>query len=261
MSHLTEEQFEDILQGHGGIPEHVDECPECRTRLEEKRALARRLHDAFTSVHVQAGLADRVRARIAVGQSPSPTQAGRRITSLGAHRRIWSGLAVAAAILLVAIPRSLHFSTGPQATAAQTALASIHFANLQSLEGAMIDEDSGKHCQCMAGKLEGGMTMPCCQRGLCLCGCQMRDFQGRLVESCVIQEPNGPPISVIAVPESPQALGMSPASRTTAAGQAIWQGSCGPCNMASVRMGEGSCCVIGQVPYESLVSVLNTLEE
>jgi len=109
--------------------------------------------------------------------------------------------------------------------------------------------------------MDGGMAMPCCQRGLCTCGCQMREFQGRLVESCVIQEPNAPPVSVVMVPEPPEALGLSPTRAPTAAGQSIWQASCGPCNMASVRMGAGSCCVVGQVPLEDLVRLLNALEE
>jgi hypothetical protein len=88
----------------------------------------------------------------------------------------------------------------------------------------------------------------------------MREFQGRLVESCVIQEPNAPPISVVVVPESPQALGMTLAPATTVSGQAVWRASCGNCNMASVGLGEESCCVIGSVPQETLLAVLNALE-
>jgi hypothetical protein len=89
----------------------------------------------------------------------------------------------------------------------------------------------------------------------------MRDFQGRRVKSCVIQEPNTPAISVVVVPKLPDALGMTPARKTTTTGQTIWQATCGQCNMASVRMGEGACCVIGQVPQEDLIALLNVLEE
>lgn len=262
MSHLTEEQFEDILQGRANVLEHMDRCPQCRARLEEKRALVDRLRQSFSSIHAGADLAGRIRARIAAAGQPAIASTTRlRILPLRVRRHVWSVLAVAAAIFVIAIPRSLHIDTGPRTTAARTALAGIHFANLDSLDHMMADENSGKHCPCAEGKLEGGMAMPCCQRGLCICGCQMREFQGRWVESCVIQEPNAPPLSVVVVSELPHDLGMTPAGITTSTGQPIWRGSCGSCNMASVRVDEQSCCVIGQVPTEDLVAVLNALGE
>ncbi len=51
MSHLRETQLEDIRRGGARAPEHLDQCPQCRARLDEKRALARRMCKAFTSVH------------------------------------------------------------------------------------------------------------------------------------------------------------------------------------------------------------------
>lgn len=261
MGHLTEEQFEDILQGRAEAPEHVDQCPQCRDRLDEKRALARRVSKAFSSIHAGAGLAGRIRAEIAAAGGPAAgTTAQPRILPLRARRHIWSGLAIAAAILIVAIPRSLHIDTGSRVKAAQTALAGIHRTNLDSLEHLMEDENSHKQCQCMAGRMEDGTAMPCCARGLCMCGCQMRDFQGRVVPSCVIEKPNTPPISVVLVREAPEALGMTLGTGRTATGQAIWHATCGACNMASVRMGANSCCVIGDVPTENLVALLNAFE-
>ena len=259
MSHLTPEQLEDILQGRAEAPEHLDGCSWCQARLEEERALAERVHRAFSALHAGAGLTDRIRAQIAAGRPADAAGASRRIVALRVSRRLWPGLAVAAAILIVALPRCFRLDLGPRVTAAQTALAGIHFANLKSLESSMSDDDSGRHCRCREGKLGGGMTMPCCERGLCKCGCQMRDFQGRMVESCVIEQPDGPPISVVVIPESPQALGMTLAKTTTATGQAVWQASCEHCNMASVPMGEASCCVMGDVPQENLVAVLNAM--
>ncbi len=51
MSHLREGQLEDILQGRTRAPEHLDRCPQCRARLDEKRALARRMCKAFSSIY------------------------------------------------------------------------------------------------------------------------------------------------------------------------------------------------------------------
>lgn len=262
MSHLTEEQFEDILQGRAEASGHLDRCPECRHRLDEKRALARRVSQAFSSIHASAGLAGRIRTEIAALERPAPgTAAPARILPLRARRHIWSGVAIAAAILIIAIPRSLQIHTSSGARAAQTALAGIHRTNLDSLEHLMEDEGSHQPCRCMASEMNGGVAMPCCTRGLCLCGCQMRDFQGRVVPSCVIEKPNTPPVSVVLVPEAPETLGMTLGTGRTATGQAIWHATCGTCNMASVRMGTGSCCVLGDIPPENLVALLNAFEQ
>jgi hypothetical protein len=262
MGHLTEEQLEDILQGRTTIPEHVPQCPRCRARLNERRILADRVHKAFSSIHADAGLVGRIRAQIAAARQPAaPAQAGPRTITLHARRHVWSGLAIAAAILVIVILRSSPINPGPQSVAARTALVGIHRANLDSLEGLMHDEGRHKPCECLRSKSSRGTAMPCCKRGLCLCGCQVREFQGRLVECCVIQRPNAPAVSVVVVPESPEALGMTLVATKTVTGQAVWQASCGSCNMASVRLGEESCCVIGQVPPEDLIGVLNALAE
>jgi hypothetical protein len=262
MSHLTDEQFEDILQGLADAPEHVDQCPQCRDQLDERRALARRVNKAFSAIHAGADLAGRIRAEIAAaGQTTAGIKAGPQILPLRARRHIWSGLAIAAAILIVAIPRSLQIHTSSGVKAAQAALAGIHRTNLDSLEQLMEDEGSPRKCQCLAGKMDDGTVMPCCARGLCMCGCQMRDFQGRVVPSCVVEEPNTPPISVVLVPEAPEDLGMIPGTSRTGTGQAIWHATCGACNMASVGMGVGSCCVIGDVSTEDLVALLNAFEQ
>jgi len=260
MSHLTDEQLEDILQGRAEAPDHVDQCPRCQARLSEQRALARRVSKAFSSIHAGADLAGRIRADIAAARPTTGTRTDPQILPLRARRHLWPGLAIAAAILIVVLPRILHFDTSGRVKAAQTALIGIHRINLDSLDQLMEDEGSAKQCRCLAGRMDDGTAMPCCTRGLCMCGCRMRDFQGRMVPSCVIEEPDAPTISVVLVPESPEALGMTLGSGRTTTGQAIWHATCGACNMASVRMGQGACCVMGDVPQENLVALLNAFE-
>ena len=87
----------------------------------------------------------------------------------------------------------------------RTIEAVIHRVNLESLDRLMDDRGHPKscECECMKSKSGNSVVMPCCERGLCMRGCQEREFQGRLVECC---------------------------------------------------------CVIGQVPPEDLVAVLNALE-
>jgi len=258
---LTEEQFEDILQGRVEVPGHVHQCPQCRADLDERRALARRVAQAFAPVHAGAGLAARIQAHIsAAGRPAAVAQRRSRVISLRACRTIGPGLAVAAALVVIAILRGSSVDPVSRTRAAQAALVGIHRINLDSLSELRYDVRSSRHCPCREGKLDGP-AMPCCERELCRCGCQMREFQGHLVPTCVIEEPNAVPVSVVVVPDSPQDLGMTIGRTTTATGQTIWQASCGSCNMASVRWGEGSCCVVGHVPRDDLVAVLNAMGE
>ncbi|MCU0913564.1 MAG: hypothetical protein MUC88_03245 [Planctomycetes bacterium] len=257
MSHLTDEQLEDILQGRGKASEHVEWCRRCRARLDEKRALAHRVRQAFSTIHAGADLADRIRARVvAAGQETRP-----HLLRVQARRRVWSAVAIAALVLVVVMLKSSHVETSAHVQAAQTALIGLHHANLIALDERAHDEGHHKTCECLRSRSGHGTAMPCCQRGLCVCGCQMRDFQGRLVECCTIQEPNAPSVSVVLIPEVPEALGMTRTATTTVTGQAIWRASRGPCSMASVCWGEESCCVIGQVPPEQLVALLNVFEQ
>lgn len=69
MSHLTAEQFENILSGGAGIPEHLAWCFQCSARLHEKYALAHRLQRAFFSIHAGAALGERICAQIAAAEA------------------------------------------------------------------------------------------------------------------------------------------------------------------------------------------------
>jgi len=257
MSHLTDEQLEDILQGHGRAGEHVEWCPQCRARLDEKRALARRVRRAVLAIHAGTDLADRLQVRAtAAGPGTRP-----HLLRLHTRRQAWSALAVAALVLVAVGLRISHIETSAHVQAAQTALIGLHHANLDSLEEDAHGMAHHEACECLRSISGRGTAMPCCQRGLCACGCQMREFQGRLVECCTIQKPNTPSVSVVLIPETPAALGMTRTAATTTTGQTIWQASRGPCNLACVRLGPESCCVIGQVPHAELVALLNAFEE
>lgn len=71
MGHLTGEHLESILWGGAEMPEHIDCCPRCRARLNEKYALAYQVRRAFSPVHVRSDLARRILGRIAAAQ-PAP---------------------------------------------------------------------------------------------------------------------------------------------------------------------------------------------
>jgi len=259
MSHLTEEQFEDILRDASHVPEHVDRCPLCRARLEEKRAIAQRVRQAFLSVDAPSGLADRIRAGIAAPDEPAAAARGRtRVIPLYIRHHLWPGLAAVAAILIFAVPIGFYVSTSSQANAAQVALEEIHHANLDSLGQLVTNNDPNVLREYLEDQVGHSPAMACTGSGLNMCGCCVRKFQGRSVASYVIKR-NNVPVSVIAVPQSPEALGMVMTDRKTTAMRDIWQARHQCCNMAAVHIGEYSYCVVGRVPQDELAVILNAL--
>ena len=256
MNHLTEEQFEDILQGETRVPDHVEQCPQCRALLAEKRALGERLRKTFSSVRSGSDLADRIRAQVgsaATGSRP-------RTLFLAVHRRLWSSLAAAAAILVVAIPVGLYINTTSRVEAAQTQLVEIHKENIESLDGLFVHEDPSRLTGYLENETGHAPATLCTGSGLTLCGCCTRQFQGRTVGSYVVQSQNGP-ISIVITPDSPKSLGMTPGKGQQPSKRPIWRARCNGCNMASVSIGNRSYYAVGQVAQEDLDGVLSHLIE
>jgi anti-sigma factor RsiW len=261
MNHLTEEQFEDILRDAAHVPEHVDRCPLCRARLDENRVIAQRVPKAFLSVGAPPGLADRIRTGVAALAEPAATPRGRvRIIPFYIQRYLWPGLTAVAAILILGVPMGFYVSTGSQANAAPVALAEIHHTNLDSLGQLVSNDDPRALCKYLEDRVGHSPAMLCTGSGLDMCGCCVRKFQGRPVASYVVRSEHAP-ISVIAVPQSPEALGMTLAGSKTATARDLWQARHGCCNIASVRIGEYSYCAVGQVTQEKLAAVLRALLE
>ncbi len=73
MEHLTDQQFEQILTGTVAQSAHVEECELCRGRLSEFRAMRQRLRVAFSSVHADHKLRERVRSGLIAPDSTSST--------------------------------------------------------------------------------------------------------------------------------------------------------------------------------------------
>jgi anti-sigma factor RsiW len=259
MSHLTEEQFEDLLRDTAHVPEHVDGCPLCRARFDETYALVQRVRQASRSIQAPPVLADRIRAGVAALAEPAATAPGRvYLIPLRIRRHLWSGLAAAAALLVLAIPIGLYLGTGTPANAAPVALEEIHHANLESLGQLVCNDDPGALCAYLESQVHHSPILLSTEAGLNLCGCCVRQFQGRPVASYVVKR-NNIPISVIAVPQPPEELGMTLTEHKTAAQRDIWQARHRCCNLAAVRIGAYSYCAVGQVPQEELAVLLNAL--
>jgi len=259
MSHLTEEQFEAILQGEVKAPDHIEACSECRALLAEKRALAERLRQTFTSVRASSDLAERLRANLAVSSDGAAATRYRSRTILrAAQRHLRATLAAAAAILLIAVPAALYLGTSSEAHAAHLELVELHQKNLSSMGQLFVHDDPRE----LAGHLEEETghhpAMIAETSDMTVCGCCTRRFRGHKIGSYLVETPAGH-VSIIVLPNSPESLGMTPDKTQRFAPRTIWHAACEGCNIAMVRIGDRSYCAVGEVTQEDLERVLDNL--
>lgn len=267
MNHLTDEQFEDIIQGETPADEHLDKCIECRAILQDRIALARRLRRAFDSVHPGSDLAGRIRMSLSTtgeaatdhGSIQSSHGRAQAVTIiLRAHRRLWSGLAAAAAILILAIPVALYVSTTSQARASQAELVAIHHQNVKSLDGLVVNEDPNRLVDHMKDVTGHAPAMIRTGSDMSVCGCRVLRFRGRPVGSYVVQTATET-ISIVVIPGSPKSLGLRQAKTTEPLAHALWHAKCDDCHIVSIRIGNLSYYAISEASPEELQNVLRNL--
>lgn len=259
MEHLTEEQFEGILQGEDDrvCIEHLEQCRECRNKVAEKRAIAARLRRAFDPVKAGPVLADRIRSRLNAATEPTMTAQPVQHIHLDNHiKRLWPAFAAAAAVLLILVPLSLYFGAPSSAEAAQAELVRIHKENLAADHEFMSEADPEKLAAYLKDKLGFNPRLPELGRGMALKGCCVRHFRGRIVGSYVVDTPKGV-MSVIVVTDKPESLGIS--SRFTKNQQTYWKSSFAKCNMVSVRIGNYTYCAVDEISHEYLTELLSRL--
>ncbi len=259
MNHLTDEQFEDIMQGEVSPPAHLNRCKDCREHLVEKQAMAEKLRLAFRSVQADTALADRIRRQLNLTATvPQIAEHAERPWMHRLHRRLWSGLAAAAVLLAVLIPIGLYLTTASNASAAQAELVKIHQRNLKPHSEFYNSTDPEKLAEYFKNKLGFTPAFPCIGQGMSIRGCCVAHFRSRIVGSYVVDTPQGV-ISVIIVTDTPQSIGMTRMSEQTDHGHTFWSGSFARCNMVTVRLGDYSYCAVGEVPHEILAQLLSRL--
>jgi hypothetical protein len=257
MNHLTDEQFEDIMQGEDVDLTHVGQCRDCRDRLAERRAIAGRLRSAFGSVAADVGLTDRIRRQLSMG--PASAKAVEHIGSAGPlrlHWRLWSALAAAAVILLVALPLSLYLGAPSAAQAAQAGLVKIHRHNLTPDHRFHSEAEPEKLADYFKNKLGFDVRLPRPERGLALRGCCVSHFRGQVAGSYVVDTPDGV-MSIVVVTDKPESLGI--AGKFRRGQHTYWKSSFAKCDMVSVRIGDYSYCAVGEISHEYLTELLSQL--
>jgi anti-sigma factor RsiW len=250
MTHLTDEQFEDLLQGTAPEPAHLAECPACRDRLAEQRAVRDRLRAAMSSVHADQALAERIRRSMVA--PASATQEPRRFRL---SRAAWTSLA-AAAIVMLALTAGVFMISAPES--AQAELVRIHEANLADGRNFFTSDDPAKLAEYLKTQLGFEPATPRLDQGLNMRGCCVTHFKGQVVGSYVVGTPHHGLLSIIVVPQTPEQLRMD--HQFTAGGQGFWSDTFATNHMVAVRLGDFTYCAIGEVPQDLLTQILLALD-
>lgn len=257
MDHLSEIELEELIADGSGDAGHIHltGCALCRERLAEKRAIARRLRDAFEGIHAPAslgariGLAGRASDRLEDGAVRQATQ------QRGAGRRSLAAAISAAAALIVAIPLLFYLTTPSTAIAD---LANIHSHNLSESGGFISETDPEMLAAYFKEHLGFNPRLPEPNHGLRLRGCCVRHFQGDIAGSYVVATADGI-MSIIVVRRAPQSMGMT--ERIDRGGHAYWRSAFATSNMVSVKIGDYSYCAVGEISHGYLEDLLSSLLE
>ncbi len=104
MTHLTDEQLEDILQRKSCENAHLSDCETCQARLKEKQALKARLSTAFSQVAPPVELAQAIRSQIALSAQTRDSHESSQTQKLTHHWKRWAASLSSIAAVLILIP-------------------------------------------------------------------------------------------------------------------------------------------------------------
>jgi len=254
MSHLTEEQFEDILNGSLPEQDHTSECEDCKRTLEEKRAIAKRLRNAFASIGPNEDFVENIQSKFNTFKKVSePKHHARSLRILTLKPIIWQA---AAAVLVIGILIGIHVLGPETAMAAPAELAKIHQSNLSDEHMFYSESDPEKLAAYFKNELGFSPSLPELGHGMALRGCCVKHFRGQVAGSYVVDTPEGI-ISIVIVTDDPDSLGME--SEFVQNSHVFYKGSFAKCNMIATRLGNYSYCAVGEISHEYLTELLRKL--
>ena len=256
MNHLTDKQFEDLMQGKNVSFAHLKDCIECRGRLSEKQALASRLQLAFARIKPQDSLAEQIRRKLNVSSMRVKHTGERHLLNVLFQRRRWLSLASAAAVLIIASPIVFFLAKPSTAIAAKAELVRIHKDNLSAKHGFHNQADPQKIAEYFKNKLGVSPIIPRAKQGQSLRGCCLCRFKGQIVGSYVVQTPKGV-MSIVVITDKPQSLGMDRKFRI--GNRVFWSSSFAKHKLVIIRIGQYSYCAVGKGPDSHLTELLTQL--
>lgn len=253
MSHLTDEQFERLLQGQDLYQDHLDQCEQCRTRFAEKQALAERLRSAFLRLGPSAALRQRIREQTSPSTQPTADQV--RGISFVQRLRPWTvRLSAAAAVLIVS--SILAFSLMPSpAQATPAILAGIHAQNLAGQHAFWPETDPNRLAPHYAERLGFTPQIPCPCQTLQLCSCCIQPCAERdNVLGTYVADTDQGIVTVAVITDNPESLGRGDV--TQEGKRRFYHSCCGPCQMVAARIGDRTYCAVGEMAHSHLKDLL-----
>ncbi len=258
MTHLTDEQLQDVMLGAAEESDHLAVCESCSSRLREMQAVRDRLRSAFASVETGDGLPEQIREKlreVSRGRA-APAPMRRRVI------RPWPLVPAlaAAAILVAGLGVYLYMASPSPAMAAQAELATIHGHNLKPHEHRpgkfYTSADPQKLAAYLKERLGFAPAFPRLDKGMAIRGCCVAHFRGTIVGSYVVDTPRGV-LSVIVTTDTPQSMGLEHAFARQS--RSFWTGGYAKCNLAAVRLGGYTYYAVGEVEQELLMDMLTRL--
>ncbi len=260
MSHLTNEQIDDLLISDAREPDHLKDCESCRTKVTHRRALGKRVRKAFKSIRADDDLRNRIHTAVAKNlQNASHETAAAPFRGRTA-RRLYPFLGAAAAVILVAVPLAHFLGRTTVANASQLELLEIHHHNLSEHSDMMTDLDPESVEAYFEEHLDHAPDLIVTGAGLTLCGCRVQTFRGQPVGSYLV-ETSRAKVTVIALREMPEALGMKELVDLSTPDVPIWGATCECCNMAAARVNGRTYYALGEASHEELNLVLRKLAQ
>jgi anti-sigma factor RsiW len=252
MKHLTDMELEEFMRIDNPDSEHLRQCKLCRSRLDEKRALASRVQSAFASVKSPAALAERIRAdlQLDMKRAQRPLHFSNSVNVF--LRRFALPTAAAAAIGLVFLI-GVYTLKPSAAEAARAELVDIHTKNIAGNHEFYTASDPAKLAAYFKDKLDFVPNMPAPGKGMALRGCCVRHFKDQVVGSYVVDTPQGV-MSIVVVTDQPQSMGMVVDKPHN--GYTFWRGDFATSNMVTVRLGQYSYCAVGEISHDYLLDLL-----
>jgi hypothetical protein len=214
-----------------------------QNQKQQDEFLAKRLAAAFASAKPSDSLAEKVRQSLEQPVAAAGTPARRTARFL------------AAALLLVAVGTALlFFGQTSDAMAAQKNLVKIHQSNLAPQGSPFRESDP----QRVAARIQ--KQLGCCPLAPVL------DSDAAMQSSCTcvnctcdpavcsyLVDTDSGPISVIVVPDPPEAMGMTPEA------SGLWKSVVGSNNLVARRVNDLTYCVVGAVSDDALTKLLTTI--
>ncbi|MHC4985037.1 MAG: anti-sigma factor family protein [Planctomycetota bacterium] len=256
MTHLTDEQFEHVLQGLTPPPPHLDECDSCRARLAEAEAVRGRLRSAMETVTADQALEDRIRAMLPSGGTyRAQRRPAARTLRLPLRRLLWPAIAVAAA-LVIAIPLMVFFGAPESAVATEESLYRIHEHSLSPHADFYAGSTPEELAVYLKDQLGFQPAVPNLKAGMRLRGCCVSHFRQKPVGTYVVDTDQGV-ISIIVLTDRADAAGLR--GQMQVGDRTYETGSFARCQMVAVELNGYTYCAIGETSYEFLIDLLGRL--